>query len=43
MNNLSTSDNKNIKEKLIRLKNELFNNNNDNNNNNIITTRLKKS
>ena len=30
MNNLSTSDIKNIKEKLLRFKNELFKNNNDN-------------
>ena len=29
MNNLSTSDIKNIKEKLVKLKNELFNNNNN--------------
>ena len=28
MNNLSTSDTKNIKEKLIKFKNELFKNNN---------------
>ena len=28
MNNLSTSDMKNIKEKLVKFKNELFNNNN---------------
>ena len=27
MNNLSTSDSKNIKEKLVKFKNELFNNN----------------
>ena len=33
MNNLSTSNIKNIKENLIRFKNELFNNNNNNNNN----------
>ena len=32
MNNLSTSDIKNIKEKLVKFKNELFNNNNNNNN-----------
>ena len=31
MNNLSTSDIKNIKEKLVKFKNELFNNNNNNN------------
>ena len=30
MNNLSTSDIKNIKEKLVKFKNELFNNNNNN-------------
>ena len=32
MSNLSTSDIKNIKEKLVKFKNELFNNNNNNNN-----------
>ena len=36
MNNLSTSDIKNIKEKLIKFNNELFKNNNNNNNNNKI-------
>ena len=41
MNNLSTSDIKNIKEKLVKFKNELFNNNNNNNNNNS-NNKIKK-
>ena len=43
INNLSTSNIKNIKEKLVNFKNELFNNNNsNNNNNNNNNNRIKK-
>ena len=40
---LSTSDIKNIKEKLVRFKNELFKNNNNNNNNNNTNTNNNNS